>query len=82
MKAIALFLFVVFISACDLGSAPIDAETRARIDSLSTARIAQAQLQYDSICRAAMKNELPRLVDSIKKVRLEEIREQLKTVPK
>ena len=82
LKVLILFALIGVLSSCEVHNAPIDAETRSRIDSISNARIAQTQLEYDSICRSAMKRELPRLVDSIKKVRLEEIREQLRTVPK
>ncbi|MFN0175120.1 MAG: hypothetical protein ACKVU0_10765 [Saprospiraceae bacterium] len=68
--------------ACGSPSAPLDAETRMRIDSISNAQIARAQTEHDSLCKAAQITQLPHFVDSIKKIRLREIEEQLKTVPR
>lgn len=68
--------------ACGSPNTPLDADTRIRIDSIANAQIARAQLEYDSLCKAVLLTELPRLVDSIKQIRLREIEEQLKTVPK
>jgi len=68
--------------ACGSPNAPLDAETRTRIDSISNAQIAKAQMEHDSLCKAAQITQLPHLVDSIKKIRLREIEEQLRTVPK
>lgn len=53
-----------------------------RIDSTANAQIARAQKEHDSICTALTINALPQLVDSIKKIRLREIEEKLKTVPR
>ncbi len=75
-------LFVLCLLACGSPSAPLNAEARQRIDSISTAQIARAQVKYDSLCKAALTTQLPRLVDSIKQKRLKEIEEQLKTIPK
>lgn len=72
----------LFFLSCGLQNAPIDADTRLRIDSTSNAQIAQAQLYYDSLCKSAQLTLLPHLVDSIKQVRLREIEAQLKTIPK
>ncbi|MEI6410972.1 MAG: hypothetical protein WCR52_16415 [Bacteroidota bacterium] len=72
----------LFISACDAPNAPLDADIRQRIDSLVTAQNRTAQLQIDSLCKRALVTELPHLVDSIKKVRQQEIEQQLKLVPK
>ncbi len=68
--------------ACGSPNAPLDAETRTRIDSIANAQIAKAQMEHDSLCKAAKITQLPHLVDSIKKIRLREIEEQLRTVPK
>ena len=68
--------------ACGAQETPLDADTRMRIDSISNAQISKAQVEHDSLCRAAKITQLPLLVDSIKKIRLREIEEQLKTVPK
>lgn len=73
---------VFSISSCGTPSTPMDADTRMRIDSISNAQIALAQIQQDSLCKAAHKTQLPLLIDSIKKERLREIEAQLKTVPK
>lgn len=72
----------LFLLACGSQSTPIDADTRTRIDSIANAQITKAQLEHDSLCKAARITQLPLLVDSIKKVRLHEIEEQLKTIPK
>jgi hypothetical protein len=68
--------------ACGSPNTPLDADTRLRIDSIANAQIAKAQLEYDSLCKAAKITQLPHLVDSIKKIRVREIEEQLKTVPR
>lgn len=70
------------LAACGSPNTPLDADTRIRIDSIANAEIAKAQVKYDSLCKAAKTTQLPHLVDSIKKIRLREIEEQLKTVPK
>ena len=70
------------LQACGAPDTPIDAETRMRIDSIANAQIAKAQMEHDSLCKNAKITLLPHLVDSIKKIRLLEIEEQLKTVPK
>ncbi len=70
------------LSACGSPSTPLDADTRLRIDSIANAQIARAQVEHDSLCKAAQITQLPHLVDSIKKIRLREIAEQMKTVPK
>ena len=72
----------LFLLSCRAQDTPLDADTRARIDSIANAQIALAQVEHDSLCRAAKITQLPLLVDSIKKIRLREIEEQLKTVPK
>jgi hypothetical protein len=70
------------LAACGSQNTPLDADTRIRIDSIANAEIANAQVKYDSLCKVAQVTQLPHLVDSIKKIRLREIEEQLKTVPK
>ena len=88
MRLSALFqLFIAIVLsgsllACGNQNTPLDADTRILIDSISNAEIAKAQIQYDSLCKAAQTTQLPLLIDSIKKIRLREIEEQLKTVPK
>lgn len=79
-----LFLLPVALClpACDSANTPLDAETRFRIDSLVNVQIGQAQKEHDSLCKAANLTQLPLLIDSIKKIRVREIEEQLKTVPK
>lgn len=80
----SLFALAVAASllSCGNSSTPLDAETRDRIDSLANAQISDIQVKHDSLCKNAQQTQLPRLVDSIKQIRLQEIEEQLKTVPK
>ena len=75
------FAVLAFFS-CENANPPLDAEPRQSIDSTATAEINKKRVELDSICKINEKNQLPLLVDSIKKVRLREIKEQLKTVPK
>ena len=77
-----LLAAVIFLQACGSSSTPLDADTRIRIDSIANAEIAKAQVLQDSLCKAEKMTVLPRLVDSIRKVREREIEQQLKTVPK
>ena len=68
--------------ACGSQNTPLDADTRIRIDSIANAEIAKAQVRQDSLCKVAQTTRLPQMIDSIKKIRLREIEEQLKTVPR
>jgi hypothetical protein len=78
-----LLLFIaLWLSACGSQNTPLDASTRMRIDSTANAEIARAQKEHDSICNRLTIHSLPHLVDSIKKIRLREIEEKLKTVPR
>lgn len=70
------------LSACGSSNTPLDADTRSRIDSIANAQIAKAQMEHDSLCKAAEIAQLPHLVDSIRQIREREIQEQLKAVPK
>ncbi|MCC7467227.1 MAG: hypothetical protein IT261_13195 [Saprospiraceae bacterium] len=81
IRKLALASISIFIS-CGNANTPLDADTRSRIDSISNARIAIAQKEYDSLCKSAQTTILPQLVDSLKQERLREIQEQLKTVPR
>ena len=81
-RCICLLPTALCLLACGSPNAPLDAETRTRIDSIANAQIAKAQMEHDSLCKAAQITQLPHLVDSIKKIRLREIEEQLRTVPK
>ncbi|HNE27825.1 MAG TPA: hypothetical protein PKL15_17385 [Saprospiraceae bacterium] len=82
MRILACFSLFLLLSACGGASAPIDADTRSRIDSIANAQIREARIQIDSQCALRERNDLPRLIDSFKQVRMREIQEQLKTIPK
>lgn len=71
--AAAWLLCLVFL-ACDGPGTPLDADSRQRIDSLTAARIRLARDELDSLCTIGRQTALPHLIDSIKQVRLEEIR--------
>jgi len=79
-----IFLLAISMGywACDAQNTPLDAATRIRIDSISSAQIGRLQIKYDSLCKAAETTQLPFLVDSIQKIRLKRIQEQLKTIPR
>jgi hypothetical protein len=79
---LVFFLAAGLVSGCGNNSAPLDAETRTLIDSIANVQVALAQKQYDSLCLVAQTTVLPNLIDSLKKERLREIQEQLKTIPK
>lgn len=74
-------ILCAMLNACS-GNAPLDGETRIRIDSTVTAQISKAKLEMDSFCTVYEKRELPKIIDSIKKIRLLDIEKQLKTIPK
>jgi hypothetical protein len=77
-----LYLLLPFWAACNAPGAPLDADTRLYIDSTVVAQSRRAQAEIDSLCRLSRNTELPRLVDSLKRHRLQEIEEKLKTIPK
>lgn len=68
--------------ACGSPGTPLDANTRQTIDSLSTVEIRLLRVELDSLCQLARNTQVPQMVDSIKAVRLREIQEQLKTIPR
>lgn len=74
--------WILFAPACGSPNAPLDADTRHYIDSTVTKTNRAIQTEIDSQCNLAMTRDLPRLVDSIKKVRQREIEEQLKRIPR
>lgn len=88
MRSITSFplLFILLIAAswnaCGNANTPLDANTRQTIDSLSTTEIRLLRVELDSQCQLARTTQMPHMVDSIKAVRLREIQEQLKTIPK
>jgi hypothetical protein len=73
---------LLLLASCGSPETPLDADTRQMIDSITSAQISLARMELDSLCQQRRAAELPHLVDSIKEVRLREIQEQLKTVPK
>ncbi|GAB4493634.1 MAG: hypothetical protein OHK0019_18010 [Saprospiraceae bacterium] len=79
------FLFAALLTtltACSRSERPLDADTRQAIDSISSVQISLARKEMDSLCQQRRLTELPRIVDSIKQKRLQEIERQLKTIPK
>ncbi|MBK8427148.1 MAG: hypothetical protein IPL27_14750 [Lewinellaceae bacterium] len=80
--AIIAFISVCGWLSCGSAETPLDANTRQAIDSLATAEIRVQRVELDSQCQMARVTVLPQLVDSIKQIRLREIEEQLRTIPK
>ncbi|MCY7330198.1 MAG: hypothetical protein LH618_16730 [Saprospiraceae bacterium] len=76
-----LRLALAWLPAWGSPDAPLTADTRQRIDSISTAQIRQTQIGLDSFCQARRSARLPVLMDSIQKIRLQEIEEKLQTIP-
>ncbi len=77
------YLIVLFAAAgCGGANRPLDADTRQRIDSITYAHINFARREMDSMCTVQQNQAIRPLIDSIKQVRLQEIEEQLKTIPK
>lgn len=81
-RLLFLALALLTLTACETGPPPLDAADRLRIDSTSAAQIRQVRSEIDSSCRGKRTTELPRLVDSIRQVRVREIQEKLKTIPR
>lgn len=77
-----LLVAVLFYApACGGPEAPLDAGTRQRIDSIAAARIRDLRVVLDSQCQAERTVQLPVLMDSIRRVRLREIEEKLRSIP-
>jgi hypothetical protein len=72
----------LFLSSCDNVNAPLDANTRQKIDSSVVAQNKLILKEVDSLCKVQHTTVLPQLVDSIKKVRVKEIEKQLESIPK
>ena len=77
-----LFCALLSAAACGTPDKPLDADTRQRIDSIASAQMVQARKEVDSTCLELHTTLLPRLVDSIKQVRQQEIAEKLQSIPK
>ncbi len=75
-------LMIVFATSCGDNNVPLDAEARRTVDSLASAEIGIQRRTIDSLCKEQHTHTLPLLIDSIKKVRLEQIQKQLSTIPK
>ena len=82
LKCIMVLIAALAFYACGETQAPLDADTRIKIDSTILAQTTKARQEIDSLCKAAEQTQLPMLVDSIKKVRKKEIEAQLRTVPR
>jgi hypothetical protein len=89
MKNSGFYLVLIFwgnlllgLLSCDATSAPLDADSRLRIDTTVVAINRKTQLEIDNTCKLAHNTELPRLIDSIKQVRKREIEAQLRSIPK
>ncbi len=78
----SFYVVLLLCSACDPVAAPLDADTRLRIDTTVQAINRKAQLEIDSQCKQAQLTVLPKLIDSIKQVRKREIEAQLRSIPK
>lgn len=78
------FLSVALLGlpACGGPDAPLDADTRQRIDSIAAAQIRQTRISLDSFCQLQRSVQLPVLMDSIRQVRLKEIEQKLRTIPR
>ncbi len=77
-----IFSIIILFTSCGDNSVPLDAEARRTVDSLASAEIGIERRTIDSLCKEQHTHVLPLLIDSIKKVRLEQIQKQLSTIPK
>ncbi len=75
-------LLLIALCACGSPNTPLDADSRQRIDSAATEQIRLATIEIDTMCTRLRYTMKAKLVDSIRQVRLREIQEQLRTVPK
>jgi GNAT superfamily N-acetyltransferase len=73
-----LILCIFTFGACEAQEKPLDADTRQVIDSMATEQIRFARQELDSLCQLGKTQTIPRLVDSIKMVRKQEIEEKLR----
>lgn len=80
--AVCGMLIALGFASCGTAETPLDAIARGTVDSIATVEIRQLRIELDSQCKQAQVTVLPHLVDSIRQIRLQEINEQLKTVPK
>ena len=77
-----IFLIIILLASCGENNVPLDAEARRMVDSLASAEIGVERRTIDSLCKEQHTHVLPVLVDSIKKVRVEQIKKQLRSIPK
>ncbi len=79
---LALCLLPLAFCSCGSPNTPLDADTRQHIDSAATEQIRLATFELDTHCTHIRYAGMQKLVDSIKQVRVREIEEQLKAVPR
>ncbi len=77
-----LFCLLWTVPACDPADMPLDAHSRRRVDSLTNVGTLRVQKEMDSLCLVQKTTVLPLLIDSIKRQRMKEIQENLRTIPK
>jgi hypothetical protein len=81
-RILIVSISLLALTACDSAETPLDAADRLRIDSTSAAQIRLSRIELDSLCQAERRSQLPQLIDSIRTIRLREIEEKMKTVPR
>ena len=77
---IILFVFA-WLMSCDQAKKPIDGKTRRTIDSARAEAIRLHRPLVDSLCDEMREELLPVYIDSIRRVREQEIEEKLKDIP-
>lgn len=82
VKLSAIVLALGLLTGCGNQNTPLDADTRKLIDSLTVVGIRQARSEIDSSCALQRRERMPILIDSLKKRRLQEIEEKLKSIPR
>ena len=70
-------------TACENASQkPLDGKSRQIVDSLTAEGIRFARREMDSLCVLERQNRMPKVIDSLKQIRLREIEEKMRTVPR
>ena len=77
---LTFFLFSLLSSSCSNEGEPLDSKAKRAIDSISTAQIRTLRHELDSLCVLEKKQNIERLVDSIKEERRREINELTKSL--
>lgn len=82
LPRLLLVLPLLWAACKNAAQKPLDGKSREIVDSLTAEGIRLARKETDSLCLLERKNRMPKVIDSLKQIRLREIEEKMRTAPR